>query len=102
MAVSINEMDFFRYALIPNSIDRDRNQFDPCFAAFKRIKQIIALANNSDIFIANLELIDKASIRIDLLYIDEHVFSEMSEFYRDKEVNFVLECLQISIPIKTI
>ena len=93
---------FFRYALIPHSIDGDRDQFDPCFAAFKRIKQIIALAKNSDNLVANLELIDKASIRIDLLYIDEHVFSEMIEFYRDKEVNFMLESLQISIPIKTI
>ena len=50
---------------------------------------------NSNNFISKLKPIDKASVRIDLLYIDKYVLREMSEFYKDKEVNLIIESFQI-------
>ena len=95
MAISICDEDNFKSKLIPHFINGDSDQLDPCFAAFKRIRSLHARKNNYDKFIVNLQLTDKASIRIDFLFIDNHVFHKMSEFYKDKEINFMFGSLQI-------
>ena len=69
MAIAINDIDNFNMILIPHFIDGDGDQLDPCFAAFKRIMQIIAPSEDSDKFISNLQLIGKASIKIDWMWI---------------------------------
>ena len=81
--------------LIPHFIDGDSDQLDPCFAAFKRINWITALKDDSANLIARLKLTGKALIRIDSLFINIQILFEMSEFYKDKEVNFILKSLQI-------
>ena len=95
MAVAIYDITGFKFKLIPYSSDGDRYQLDPCFAAFKRIKQIYAWGDSHDDLDANLKLIGKASVRIDSLWIFEDWFRQMSEFYRDKESNFMIESLNI-------
>ena len=95
MAVTIKDRNSFMYKLIPGFSDGDRYQLDPCFAAFKRIRQIRSMGNSHDDLTANLKLIGKASVWIDLLCISEYQFRKMSEFYKDKESNFMIETLQI-------
>ena len=95
MVISIHEIDSFEYKLIPLFINRDNDQLDPCFAAFKRIDCIKTDSKNFKLFIANLQLIGKASVRIDDLIINKQDISKMSEFYKDKEVNFMLHRLKI-------
>ena len=95
MAVAIYDITGFKFKLIPYSSDGDRYQLDPCFAAFKRIRQIRAMGNSHDDLAANLKLIGKASVRIDLLHISEYELRKMSEFFRDKESNFMIETLKI-------
>ena len=94
MAISICDKNNFKSKLIPLFIDGDSDQLDPCFAAFKRISSLHARSYNSDNLIANLKLIDKASIRIDSLFINKYDLHKMSEFYKDKEINFMLNSLQ--------
>ena len=96
MAVTIKDINDFESKLISSFTDGDRYQLDPCFAAFKRIKQIRATSNSHDDLDANLQLIGKASVRIDLLWISEYQLRKMSEFYRDKEINLMVETLKIS------
>ena len=70
MAIVIyDENNHFKSELIPHFIDKDSNQLDPCFAAFKRIDTIKALKNNPNSLIANLQMIYKASVRVDSLRI---------------------------------
>ena len=95
MAITICDKDSFKSKLIPHFIDGDRGQLDPCFAAFKRIDIIKTESENFNLFIAKLKLIGKASIGINFLIIDRHVLSKMSELYRDREVNFMLNKLKI-------
>ena len=96
MAIVIYDIDGFKSQLIPGFSDGDRYQLDPCFAAFKRINQIYARSNIHFDLDANLKLIGKASVRIDLLRISVYQFRKMSEFYRDKEINLIIETLKIS------
>ena len=97
MAVTIFcDINDFESKLISSFADGDRYQLDPCFAAFKRIKQIRSTSNSHDDLDANLQLIGKASVRIDLLWISEYQLRKMSEFYRDKEINLMVETLKIS------
>ena len=96
MAILIKDRNYFESKLIPDFSDEDSDQLDPCFAVFKRIKQIHPRNNNLDDLAANLKLIGKASIRVDLLWIFEYQFRKMSEFFRDKESNFMIETLHIS------
>ena len=95
MAITIQDTDNFKLILTPQVIDWDSDQLDPCFAVFKRINKITALKDYSDNFIAKLQMIDKASVRIDSLDIDKYVLREMSEFYKEKEVNLIIESLQL-------
>ena len=95
MAVSIKDINIFMNKLIPGFTDGDRYQLDPCFAAFKRISQIYAVSNSKDDLVVNLKLIGKASIRVDMLWITVYQFRKMSEFYKDKESNFMIETLKI-------
>ena len=70
MAISIYDEDDFESKLIPHFIDGDIEQLDPCFAAFKRIDKILAPSNNEfGNLTTNLQLIDKASIKIDSMWI---------------------------------
>ena len=96
MAITIYDKFGFRNKLIPHFIDGDSAQLDPCFAAFKRISSIIAYSEKSDSLIANLRLFGKASTRIDLLFISKDVLNEMIGFYTDKEVDLIIENLEIS------
>ena len=96
MAVTIYDINGFMYKLIPGFSDGDRYQLDPCFAAFKRINGIYEWGNSHDDLAANLQLIGKASIRVDKLIISEYQLRKMSEFYRDKESNLMIETLNIS------
>ena len=95
MAVTIKDRNNFEYGLIPGFSDGDRDQMDPCFAAFKRIKQIFARGRNQDDWAVNMKLIGKASVRTDVLWISDDEFRKMNKFYRDKESNFMIETLQI-------
>ena len=97
MAVTIfYDINDFESKLISSFTDGDRYQLDPCFAAFKRIEQIYARNKIPFDLDANLKLIDKASVRIDLLWIYEYQFRQMSESFRDKEINLIIETLKIS------
>ena len=87
--------DDFKEILIPHFIDGDSEQLDPCFAAFKRIYQIKSYSEDIDNLITNMQKSGKASIIIDLLEINESVFKKLQEFYKDKEVNIILEELKI-------
>ena len=69
---------------------------DPCLATFKRIDKITAWNDDSDSLIAKLQLIGKASVRIDSLDIDEDDFRKLIEFYKDKEVNLIIESLVVT------
>ena len=69
MAIAISEKDGFWNKLIPHFIDGDSNELNPCFSAFKRINEIYEYSEESDNLIANLQLIGKASIRIDSLWV---------------------------------
>ena len=69
---------------------------DPCLATFKRIDKITAWNDDSDNLIAKLQLIGKASVRIDSLDIDEDDFRKLIEFYKDKEVNLIIESLVVT------
>ena len=75
MAIAIYDCDNFRSQLTPHFINRDSDQLDPCFSAFKRIDCIKTDSKNFNLFIANLQLIGKASVGIDFLIIDKHVLS---------------------------
>ena len=92
MAFAINEKDDFKDELIPHFIDWNRDQMDPCFAAFKRIDQIKSYYYHYYLII-NLQLIGKTFIRLGSLEIIKKAFNEMKEFYKNKEVNFILESL---------
>ena len=96
MAIVIYDINGFKSQLIPDFSDGDRDQMDPCFAAFKRIEQMRAMSNSLDDLAANLHMTGKASIRIDLLWISEYQLRKMSEFFRDKEINLMIETLKIS------
>ena len=96
MAISIYEKDYFRYEFIPNFINRDSDQLDPCFTSFKRIDKIAASSIDSDFLIAKLQMIGKASVRIDLLCIGEDDFRKLIEFYKDKEVSLIIESLLVT------
>ena len=95
MAISICDKDNFKSKLIPHFIDGHSDQLVPCFASFKRISSLHAQNYNSDNLIANLKLIDKASIRIDSLTISFNTLCKMKEFYKNKEINFMLDSLTI-------
>ena len=96
MAVTIYYGNGFESQLIPGFSDGDRCQMYPCFAAFKRISFMKAWGKSHDDLAANLKQIGKASIRVDKLHISEYQFRKMSEFYRDKESNFMIEALIIT------
>ena len=96
MAITIKDTYDSKNKLIPDFIRGDRDQIDPCFAAFKRIKEIYARINRNDDLVANLKLIGKASIRVDKLWISVYQFRKMSEFFTDKESNLMIETLKIS------
>ena len=93
-AISVYDRYGFRNELIPHFIDGDSNQLDPCFAAFSRINKINAKYWSKKL-ISNLQLIDKASIRIDSLETNFSAIHLMNEFYKDREVKFMLESLEI-------
>ena len=95
MAISISDRSDFESKLIPHFIARDINQLDPRFAVFKIIERISARNEYFDNLIANLNLAGKASIQIDMLYINNHVLHKLSEFYRDKEVSLMIETFEI-------
>ena len=73
------------------------DELDPCFAALKRIDRINVNDDESYSMVANLQLIAKTPIRIDFLYIlNKRVLSKMKELCTDKDVNFIIDSLQIS------
>ena len=96
MAVTILcDINDFKSQLIPGFSDWDRDQLNPCFAAFKRIDCIDARRKSHDYLAANLKLIGKASVRIYSLHISGYQLRKMSEFFRDKEINLMIETLKI-------
>ena len=96
MAISIYDEDSFEFKFIPHFINRKNDKLDPWFAAFKRIDCIKTSSKNLNFFIVNLQMVGKVSVRIDDLFIDKHVLRKISELYKDKEVNFMLNRLQIN------
>ena len=91
ISFAIDEEINFKDKLIPHFIDGDINQFDPFYSNFKRIKCIDMNLMEESHWTQILQLIDKASIRIDSLSISDSNFQIMSEFYRDKNVNFIVD-----------
>ena len=69
MAISIHDEDYLETKQIPYFIDGDSNQLDPWFAAFKRIVKIYVSNNEFGNLTTNLQLIGKASIKINLMCI---------------------------------
>ena len=95
MAISVYDIYDFRSKLIPHFIDGDIEQLDPCFATFKRINRISAQNENYDNLITNLKLIGKAWIRVDYMYISDHVFYKLRKLFRDKEINLMIDTFEI-------
>ena len=95
MRIAIHELSGFKNKLILRPTEMNSGQLDPCFAAFKRIYKIFSQSYFYDIFIANLQLMDKASIRVVFLEISKIVFNGMREFYKDKGVHLTVCFLQI-------
>ena len=94
MAISIYERSNFSETSIPLFTGGDSVQLDPCFAAFKRISWISSYYCITN-FIANLYLVDKFSIRTDSFEIDKNTFLKMKEFYKDKDVNIIIESIKL-------
>ena len=91
MAISVFDQEGFRNKLISHFIDGYSDQLDSCFAAFKRIDEIIALFKEFDHLIVNLQLTGKASIKIDSIDINFDNLHKMNDFYKNKEVDFIVE-----------
>ena len=84
----------FESQLIPGFSDGDRCQMYPCFAAFKRIKQI--WKHGAKVTMTWLQIwswLAKPQFELTCCDIFEYQFRKMSEFYRDKESNFMIETL---------
>ena len=69
---------------------------DPCLAAFRRIERIWYDGNELNIFTDNLELADKAWLRIDLLMIHKDNFDDIRKLYKDKNPNLMIKKLQLN------
>ena len=95
MAIEFFELFDIGSEEIYNFINRDSDQFDPCFAAFKRFSQVIAFDNKSDHLTASLQMIDKAGIRISFLQTSNDALIKMRELFWDKAVGFVFQGLII-------
>ena len=100
MAVSIYEEFSIWGCWISDFFDGDSDQLDPCFAAFKRVDQICDDGNKFNKITDNLEL-DKASLRIDLLTMDENNSNDIRELYKDKKPNLMIENLHLKYNFKS-
>ena len=96
MAVSVYEEFSFGGCWISYFFDGDSDQLDPCFAAFKRVDQIYDNGSKFNKITDNLELADKASLRIDLLMIFKSNLNNIRELYKDKDPNLMIKNLQLN------
>ena len=94
MAISIYELLGFTKSRISDFFDGDSDQFDPCFAAFKRINDLLDNGNKLNKIIYNLELADKLLFKIDYLTINKNHFDDLRELYKDKDPNLMIENLE--------
>ena len=101
MAVSVYEEFSFGGCWISYLFDGDSDQLDPCFAAFKRVDKICDDGSKFKEITDNLELDDKASLRIDLLTMDENNFDDIRELYKDKKPNLMIENLHLKYNFKS-
>ena len=95
MAISIYEEWGFADNWISDYLDGDSDQLDPCLATFRRIDQIWDDGNKFNKIKVNLELADKASLRIDILRIIKRNFNNIRELYKDKDLNFKIKKLHL-------
>ena len=96
MAISIYELFGFANSRFSDFYDGDNDQLDPRLAAFRRINKIYYDGNKFNKITDNLELADKASLRIDFLMIDKDHFDEIRKFYKNKDPNLMIKNLQLN------
>ena len=94
MAISIYEEWGFTDRRINDFLDEESGQLDPCLAAFKRIVSFPDFDNTKEI-IEDLWLVDYESFRIDSLRINKYQFDYMREYYKDKQVNLIIQNLEL-------
>ena len=76
---------------------------EPHFADFIRVqKHLCKKEDKIDDIIADMKLANKASIRVDILEIYKDNFIKLKELYKDKELNLMIENLQINYDFKNI
>ena len=93
-AIVFYDRDGFETLSFSEYIDEDKDQLDPCFAAFNRIGLIFKdNLLNTNYFIENLRIIEKASLHIFCLFISSENLKIIDEFCKDWHINFMVEYL---------
>ena len=101
-AIVFDDRDSFRTPSFFECIDEDKDQLDPCFAVFNRIKLIFKICLlNTNYFIENLRIIEKASLHIFTLFISSENLKIIDDFFEDRHINFMVDDLCLKYKSKT-
>ena len=97
MAAVIWESEGYAFDAINHFIDGDIDRPNPFLASFKNIDWINMIEAPLEIWVKNMELIAKASVRIQLLVISEEMLEKLCETHKDLLIS--LNVIKMSLKI---